>query len=251
MKRQKLRKLLLLISLLLFPITMWYMSPAVISSAMIEHILNGSFFVFLTMLVLSPFLGRIFCAYICPAGSLQDCVATINNQNAKQGKRNIIKYVIWAAWIIVLIILYILGENNVKINVTYMTDHGISVSEIGNYITYYGVLLLLVCPALIHGKRATCHYICWMAPFMAIGEKIGQRLHLPQLHIQADKEKCISCKKCNKECPMGLDVMSMIKNSNGCVSTECIQCGACVDNCPSQVLKYSVKAINVNSNQNH
>lgn len=30
MKRQKIRKLFLLISLLLFPVTMWYFSPAVI-----------------------------------------------------------------------------------------------------------------------------------------------------------------------------------------------------------------------------
>ena len=36
MKRQHIRKLCLLIALLLFPITMWYFSPAIISMAMME-----------------------------------------------------------------------------------------------------------------------------------------------------------------------------------------------------------------------
>ena len=44
-----------------------------------------------------------------------------------------------------------------------------------------------------------------MAPFMIIGSKVGQFLHIPQLHIEADKSKCISCKKCNSVCPMGVE----------------------------------------------
>ncbi len=241
MNRQQIRKLLLLISLLLFPVTMWYFSPAIISMAMLEHIMNGSFFVFLAMFVLSTFLGRIFCGYLCPAGGLQECAVAVNNKPARQGKRDIIKYVIWIIWVIMLIVLFIMGKNDVTTDFFYMTDHGVSVTEVYNYVIYYGVVFLLLCPALIHGRRASCHYICWMAPFMVIGEKIGRTLHIPQLTILAEKEKCVSCRQCTNVCPMGLEVEEMVTKQGSCVSTECIQCGMCVDNCPKKVLRYAMK----------
>lgn len=241
MKRQHIRRLLLLVSLLLFPVTMWYFSPAIIIMAMTQHVLNGSFFVFLSMLILAMFLGRSFCGYLCPAGGLQECSASINGKPAVQGKRKLIKYVIWTVWIAAVVISFILGRGTVSVDFFFMTDHGVSVTEIYNYIVYYAVILLLLLPSLVFGKRAACHYICWMAPFMIIGEKLGQKLHIPQIHVTADNGKCISCRKCDSVCPMGLEVDQMVKENNRCTSTDCIQCGACVDSCPESVLSYSWK----------
>lgn len=53
MKRQKIRRTVIFISFLLFPVTIWYLSPYLIIQAAFEHILNGSFWVFMGMLVLS------------------------------------------------------------------------------------------------------------------------------------------------------------------------------------------------------
>jgi len=241
MTRQKIRKLLLLISLLLFPITMWYFSPAIIMNGFLNHILNGSFFVFMLMLILSMVLGRVFCGYLCPSGGLQECTSCINDKPAKQSKRRYIKFVIWIIWILILIAMFICGKGETKADIFFMTEKGISIHEITDYIVYYSVILLLFLPPLIHGRRATCHYLCWMAPFMMIGEKIGQFLHIPQLHINADESKCISCKKCNMACPMGLEVESFVKEKGEIKCADCIQCGACADTCPNRVLNYSMK----------
>lgn len=241
MKRQTIRKTIILIAFLLFPIIIWYFSPYLIIVAMSQHILNGSFWVFLAMLVLSMFFGRAWCGYLCPAGGLAECCSGINKKTAKQGWRDKIKYVIWSIWMVAVVITFILGKNDVTIDFFFMTDHGVSVTEIYNYIIYYGILLLLVAPPLIHGKRATCHYICWMAPFLVIGSTIGRLLHIPQLHIEADKSRCISCKKCNMACPMGLDVVDMVKNQKNSKCTECIQCGMCIDTCPQKVLSYKLR----------
>ena len=236
--RQKIRKTLLIVSFLLFPVTIWYFSPYLIIQAATEHIMNGSFIVFACMLAFSMFFGRVWCGYFCPAGGLQECLFMCKPDPAKQGWRNRIKYVIWVLWMIAVVISFILGKNDLTIDFFYMTDHGISVSGIYNYVIYYGVIILLVLPALIHGKRASCHYICWMAPFMVIGSTLGRILHLPQIHIEADRNACIECGQCNRACPMGLDVKSMVSEGTNAKCTECIQCGACIDSCPKKVLKY-------------
>lgn len=239
--RQKIRKAMIIFSFILFPVTIWYFSPYLIIQAASEHIINGSFIVFLSMLVLSVFFGRVWCGYLCPAGGIQECMALCNDRPAKQNKRDRIKLVIWSIWIIAVIVVFIFGKNDVTIDPFYMTDHGISVSDIGNYVIYYGVVFLLVIPAVVHGKRASCHYICWMAPFMMIGSRIGRKLKIPQLHIKADKDMCVYCKRCNKVCPMGLDVNQMVLKEENHRCSECIQCGACVDECPKKALKYAMR----------
>ena len=56
-----------------------------------------------------------------------------------------------------------------------------------------------------------------------------------------DYDLCISCGKCSRACPMGLDVKQMVSEGINSNCTECIQCGACVDECPQKVLRYSMK----------
>lgn len=240
MKRQKLRKLLLLISLLLFPITIYYFSPYLIIMGAMEGIINGSFIVFALMLIGSILFGRLFCGYFCPMGGLQECVFQLNDKAPKQGWKNFIKYIVWVVWIAVIILCYINKGKIIKLDFFYQTEYGISVSNIYCFIIYYGVILLVFVPAILFGKRIFCHYFCWMAPFMVIGTKIRTMLHLPGLHITADTSKCSSCKQCNKACPMSLNVADMAQDGN-CDNTECILCGSCIDSCPKKVLQYRIK----------
>ena len=57
-----------------------------------------------------------------------------------------------------------------KIDFFYRTTHGLSIGDVQGLITYFSVLLLLiVLPAFVLGKRSFCHHLCWMAPFMILG----------------------------------------------------------------------------------
>lgn len=240
MKRQKFRKLILIISLLLFPITIYYFSPVLVINAGIEGIINGSFIVFVILLISSIFFGRSFCGYICPAGGLQECAFAVNGKVPKQGWRKNIKYFIWGAWIIAVVLCYLNKGQIIKIDFFYQTVNGISIANIYGYIIYYGIILLILLPAIVHGRRAFCHYFCWMAPFMVTGIKLRNLFQLPGIKIAAEKDKCISCKKCNNLCPMGIDVVNMIEKGKW-ENIDCVQCGACIDGCPKKVLSYRIK----------
>lgn len=240
MKRQKIRKLLIIISLLLFPVTLYYFSPVLIINAGLNGIINGSFIIFILMFLLSIPFGRFFCAYLCPAGGLQECIFAVNDRKPKQGWKNYIKYIIWAVWLSVVIFCYFYNRKIVAIDFLFETENGISVSSIQSYVIYYGIICLIIVPSILFGKRVFCHYFCWMAPFMVLGTKLRRILHLPGLHIKAkEKDKCISCGKCNRVCPMGLDVTEMVKNGR-INSSECIQCGACINNCSRRVLAFGM-----------
>ena len=239
--RQTIRKALLIFSLLLFPVTLYYFSPALIINAAFDGIVNGSFIVFLLMFILSIPFGRFFCGYICPAGGLQECAFAVNDKNPKQGWRNYIKYAIWAVWIAAVIFFYLKKGQIIAVDFIYETNNGISVSDIHSYIIYYGIVMLIFIPSILFGKRVFCHYFCWMAPFMILGTKLRNLLHLPGLHIKIkNKDDCISCGKCSRNCPMGINVSESISTGN-LAGSECIQCGACIDSCPRKVLSYGMK----------
>lgn len=240
MKRQKLRKIILIISLLLFPITLYYFSPALIINAGLNGIINGSFIVFVCMLLLSIPFGRLFCAYLCPAGGLQECSFIINDKSPRQGWKNNIKYIIWVIWMSIVIFCYFKSGKVVALDFFFETENGISVSSVQSYIIYYGIVCLILIPSVLFGKRIFCHYFCWMAPFMVLGTKVRRLLHLPGLHITVkDRAGCISCEKCSKACPMEIDIVNKIKDGK-IKGAECIQCGACIDNCPRNVLAYGM-----------
>ena len=140
MKRQKIRKLLLITSLLLFPITLYYFSPALIINAGLNGIINGSFIVFVLLFIMSVPFGRLFCSFLCPAGGLQECAFAINEKTPKQGWRNYIKFVIWGIWLIIVVLCYFHSEEIVTIDFWFETENGISVSSVQIYIIYYGII---------------------------------------------------------------------------------------------------------------
>ena len=75
---------------------------------------------------------------------------------------------------------------------------------------------------------------------MVLGTQIRRVLHLPGLHIKVKQtDTCVSCGKCNRECPMGINVSELIKDGQ-IKNAECIQCGACIDGCPKKVLSYGM-----------
>ena len=241
MKRQRIRRGLILISFLFFPVTLYYFSPALIIEGAAKGIIVGSFIVFALQFASALYFGRAFCSWVCPGAGLQEACFLARDKRAKGGRLNRIKYFIWVPWISIIALMAIRAGGLHSVDFFFMTTYGISVAEPGAYIIFYVVVGLITILALTAGRRSFCHYSCWMAPFMIIGTKIRNTFKWPSLHLNVDKDKCANCKKCAGNCPISLDVNKMVQ-SGSMINTECILCGTCVDNCPNKAISYSFRA---------
>jgi ferredoxin-type protein NapH len=237
--RQKLRKGMILVSFFLFPATFYYLSPVLIIQATVNGIINGSFILFLMMFVSALVLGRGYCGWICPGAGCQEALFSARDKKVLKG--DFIKWLIWVPWVGAIIILSIMAGGYSRINFFYQTTHGLSIGDVGGLIAYFSVLLLLiVLPAFLFGKRSFCHHLCWMAPFMILGRKIRNLFEWPSLQLEAKAEKCTHCHTCTENCPMSLPVEGMVLRDR-MENSECILCGTCIDGCPSGVIQYTFR----------
>jgi polyferredoxin len=242
--RQRIRKALVILAFLSFPVTMNFLSPYVIIDGAANAIVNGSLIMFGLMFISSLFLGRAWCGWVCPGGGMQEIVESVNNRPVNGKKIDWIKWLVWIPWISLIIFLAIQAGGYRSVNLLYHTQGGISVAGSPDrpilfaYIVYYVVIGLFVGLAVFAGRRAGCHTICWMAPFMIIGRWIRNRFGWPSLRLKADTTTCADCKKCTSNCPMSLDVNAMVQIGH-MENRECILCGTCVDNCSKGAIKYS------------
>lgn len=96
---------------------------------------------------------------------------------------------------------------------------------IGNVIYYAVGIVLAYC---FKDNRAFCKYICPITVFLK------PMSYFSVSRIKCDKNKCVSCGKCVKVCPMEVDVTdNSRKRVNG---TECILCMECTKECPKNAL---------------
>ncbi len=236
--RQRIRRLLVLLAFLSFPITMNFLSPYVIIDGAINGIINGSLVMFGLMFISSLVVGRLWCGWVCPGAGMQEIVEPINPKPVQVSRIAWIKWLIWIPWISIIVWLVIRAGGYSQVNLLHLTETGVSLDAPVKYIIYYIVVGLFVGLALLVGRRAGCHTICWMAPFMIIGRWIRNRFGWHSLRLQANASTCKDCNVCTKNCPMSLDVHGMVQREQ-MEHSECILCGRCVDSCSKDVIRYT------------
>ena len=176
--RQVIRRSLLVGSFILFPISIFYFSPALIIMAAAAGVLSGSAMVFLGQFFAALFLGRAYCGWACPAAGLQEACFFAQPKRVNGRRCDWVKYVIWVPWM--GIIGFLLVKNGIHgASFLFNMDSPISLSSPAQYPIYLVVTGLMFVLSLTVGKRGFCHTACWMAPFMIIGYHLQRRLNLP------------------------------------------------------------------------
>lgn len=235
--RQRMRLVLIILSFVLYPVTFAYVSCPIITEAAGLGIVTGGLVVFSLLFLGSLVLGRLWCGYICPAGGLQEACNLALRRPLLTTKLDWLKYPVFLG-IFGSIAFAIWSAGGLKtIDLFYRTQDGISILAAGGIAMFLGPALITAFFALIFGKRGFCHTFCPIAVMLMIGRKIRNLAGWPALHLEADKDRCIDCKKCSRGCPMSLDVNGMVRNGV-MENSGCILCGSCVDTCPLGAITY-------------
>jgi ferredoxin-type protein NapH len=237
-RRQRIRWALVMISFFLFPVTLYYFSPYLIVVGAAEGIVSGSAILFAALVLSGVFFGRGYCAWVCPGAGLQEACYGTCTRPTPLGWPRVINYMIWVVWMLAIIWLFIKVGGILAVEPLYQTASGISVQDFGSLMRYLAIAGSILLMGLFISRRAFCHTLCWMAPFLVIGQKTGRWLGLPQLGLVAKPADCKGCGLCTKSCPMDLPVEELVMNGD-MRHVDCINCGRCVDTCKRNTIRFS------------
>ena len=169
--------------------------------------------------ILGPLIfGRGWCGYACWTAMGLDFLPYKTPRNGRRKNLEKIRYFTFILSLVFVSSLFLLGVGNLE-RIMFWSF------LVGN-ILYYTVGIALAFG--LKDNRAFCKYICPITVFLKPSS------YFSLLRIKCNKDKCISCGKCRRVCPMDVDVTdNSRKRRNG---TECILCMECVKNCPKDAL---------------
>ena len=187
----------------------YYLSLGVFEAAVIHYAVAK---------IIGPLLfGRGWCGYACWTAMILDLLPY---KVAQQPRKRIgfIRYIMFLISLLFVGILLLLNTPNIP-QIFFWSF------IIGNLL-YYGIGITIA--FIFQDNRAFCKYICPITIFLKPAS------YFSLLRVKNDEDKCVSCGKCKKVCPMDVD---MINNSRKRLNgTECILCTKCIDECPKKSL---------------
>ena len=198
----------------------------------------GFFFLF------GSVFGRFICGWLCPFGLVQDLLHKIPlfRKRKRLPFHHILKYGRYAALVGLAGIgsLFLFGGfAKVPAFCKYLCPSGTFFGALplmasnealrdqagGLFFWKLGILLVLLLLS-VKVYRPFCQYLC---PLGAIYGWFN-RFSLVQVHWE--KERCTSCKACQRACPVDLAPEEISR------SPECIRCGKCAEACPADCLHF-------------
>lgn len=161
--------------------------------------------------------GRGWCGYACWTAMVLDFLPY---KVPKYPRKKIgwIRYITFAISLVFVASLFLAKVGNIERIMFWAFI-------VGN-VLYYGVGIILA--YAFKDNRAFCKYICPVTVFLK------PMSYFSLFRVKCDKDKCISCGKCKRVCPMDVDITdNSRKRKNG---TECILCLECKNACLKDAL---------------
>lgn len=202
-------------------------------------------------------VGRFICGWLCLFGLIQELLYKIPLPKLKVPKKidRVLRYLKYAVLLILVFLLPFFWRSELGVGEPFFCKYlcpvgtlegGVPLvllqeqlkSAAGFLFRWKFALMALVLLSSVYIHRPFCKYLCPLGAFYALFQKVSV------LRLKLDEEKCVSCGKCEKTCPMDVAVT---RDPN---SAECIRCGACVRACPAGALRFGSGAKKPGLNKN-
>lgn len=229
---------------------------------LVPAMLSGSFFVVLSLIIMTLFFGRVYCSILCPLGLLQDALACFfgKQHQAYRPGMSMLRIISLFIFIVSLIagISFVYGllepysafgriatdiggpvavlANNGMEWLTRSTGINIMPSPVhgnGTVALLSAVTTLLILVVLVRvGGRTWCNTIC------PVGSFLGMLSRFSLVRPRIDNTKCTNCGQCANHCKAScLDT----KNAKADAS-RCVACFNCKDVCKFGALSFGSNA---------
>jgi ferredoxin-type protein NapH len=182
-----------------------------------KHKLQLWIIIFGLSVVLSVFLGRFYCSWICPMKTSFRLTNLIYSKlNVKRFrapsffKKSVFRYCIMILFLGSMIVIKKMGLKQNPLL----------------YITLFSIFL-----TLFFEETFWHRHLCPLGTILS--RSSGKAFH----RLAIDEESCIECGKCQLTCPSS-SIMTTENGKRRNLSSECLLCGNCVDACPTKVCQF-------------
>lgn len=182
----------------------------------------------------SLIVGRMFCGFVCPVGTLQELISRINFKSDLNEQKEA-KYCIEVSsrilskvrWIFLGVLFLLAGVGSIAILPVINPLSGflfLKVFSLTLILPFIG--LIIVCFASIFLYRPWCRFLC---PFGAGSSLVSRFTGIKYQRT----EDCTNCGLCEKICP----TQEAAANSK---KGECYYCNRCIEICPNDAIKFDM-----------
>jgi len=219
---------------------------AIFTSRGLEALLVFTGFLLLTLL-----LGKIWCGWICPFGTLQDWIAAVRRKLGiresqwswvQTDRLKPVKYVFLALLLVIPLFIAHTGLHDdftlpfcqicpaKPVLPLFAGNAGYFSVDTTNTITAFMTGLSMVLTALfLVGMFFKDRFFCIFCPLLAlisIFDRIGF------VRFSKNVKTCIGCANCQRICPVDIRSVHTETSKKNVMSPECLACMKCAESCP-------------------
>lgn len=194
-----------------------------------------NFKIAMMIIIIPTFIwGTFFCGWVCPFGTMQDIFSKLGlalKIKKRVVPKKIHRVLQYSRYIIFILFLSVTADVIFRV-MGFDPRANFEMLLLGRVSTITSLIFIFVFLVIsMFYERMFCNYLC------PEGAKYGLMSYFRIFRIKRNINSCIDCKKCDKSCPMNIEVSKI----DSVDSIQCLNCLECISSCPvKKTLEYKV-----------
>lgn len=185
----------------------------------------------LLICITTMFIGRKFCGYICPLGTIQEFLFKLRSNKYRRNQRISFFYEKKFGKLTYMILGITVFLVLIRKSPFFMSFCPILTIGQLPYLIIPGILIWIF--IIIGGlltERFFCRFLCPYGALLNVFQFLSKLFGFKRLIIKRNLESCVDCCNCMKNCPMNIN----LAESEYINDANCIHCLICTIACPKE-----------------